>query len=83
MSGLCNSEIEGFNQGGKKMTNEEFARFLIREIENHKKAVCEGQAGLGNVAYGQAHEHIIELISLYVNNMDIVEQIVKEERDGE
>ena len=36
---------------------------LIRKIEDHKNSVkCGGKSDL---AYGTAHDHIIELISIY------------------
>ena len=46
------------------MNNKEFADLLINRIEVHKKKTCDGKTGYFNAGYSQAHDHIIELISI-------------------
>lgn len=43
----------------------EFSKKLIERIEDHKHKLCDGKTGPINAAYAQAHEHIMELISIW------------------
>lgn len=57
------------------MTNREFAEFLIERIEDHKHKLCDGQSGPVTGAYAQAHEHIIELISITTDYVELRDNI--------
>lgn len=57
------------------MTNREFAEFLIARIEDHKHKLCDGQSSLMNGGYAQAHEHIIELIRIMTDYVELTDNI--------
>ena len=46
------------------MTNKQFAEMLVSKIEHHKHKLCDGKNDPVTAAYAQAHEHIIEIISI-------------------
>ena len=57
------------------MTNREFAEFIIDRIEEHKHRLCDSESGPVVQGYAQAHEHIIELINLTTDYVELSEVI--------